>query len=347
MLRISSNIALMYALVSVSILVSCNSIKSPNVDVQFINSHVGWIIGPRLLQTTDGGQTWIQLRNEGDGTVEAEDILQGRNWMQFLNEKVAFSVGGSGVAKTLDGGRTWSSTVVTDGRDQSLGSLFFISAYEGWVVGDHIYRTTDGGNRWNRLCKTPSGDEATQRNMRVAPAYAINNPSLWFTSRQDGVMGRLDGEVYLTGDGGNTWNLVWKAGTSIMDLYFVSNQVGWVVGKEGLLARTIDGGQTWSIVSVPTKADLTSVFFVNKQTGYTVGYETTILYTKDGGLTWRQGVVSEELRSVPLASVAFTDENHGWAVGGRNDPTTPSVSALSNLILATNDGGQTWRRLKL
>ncbi len=347
MLRITSNIALMCALIFVSTLVSCNTVESPNVDVQFVTSRVGWIIGPRLLQTTDGGQTWIELREKGAGTVEAEDILQGRNWMQFLNKEVGFSVGGSGIAKTLDGGRTWSSTVVTDGRDQSLGSLFFISAQEGWVVGNHVYRTDDGGIRWIRLCETPSGDETTQRGMRIAPSYAVNNPTLWFTSRKDGLMARLDGEVYRTGDGGNTWELAWKAGKSITDLFFVSNQDGWVVGKGGLVARTTDGGQTWSSVYVPTNADLTSVFFIDKESGYAVGYESTVLYTKDGGLTWKQGLVNEELKSQPLASVAFSDEKHGWAVGGAGDPMAPSLSAPSNLILATDDGGQTWRRVRL
>lgn len=267
--------------------------------------------------------------------------------MQFLNNEVGFSVGGSGIAKTSDGGRTWLSTVVTDGRDQLLRSLFFISVQEGWVVGDHVYHTNDGGNRWVRLCKTPSGDETTQRSMRIAPTYAVNNPTLWFANPKHGLMARLDGEVYRTGDGGNTWELAWKAENSITDLFFVNDQDGWVVGKEGLVAQTTDGGQTWARSNVPTKADLTSVFFVNKQTGYAVGYGTTILYTKDGGLTWKQAFVNEELKSQPLASVAFSDEKHGWAVGGAADPMTPSLSAPSNLILATDDGGQTLRRLKL
>lgn len=347
MLQTTSSFVLMCCLVFVATSISCNTTQSPNVEVQFVSSRVGWIIGPRLLQTTNGGQTWVELRHEGHGTLEAEDIFQGRNWMQFVNDQVGFSVGGSGIAKTTDGGRTWVSTVITDRNDQSLGSLFFISPQEGWVVGNHVYYTNDGGNRWVLLSKTPEGNEERQRSIRIAPTYAVNNPTLWFTSSKNGIMARLDGEVYLTRDGGRSWELGWKEDKSIADLIFVNSHEGWMVGKKGFVARTADGGQTWSSIPVPTKADLTSVFFVSKQVGCAVGYESTILYTKDGGLTWKQGSVNEESKSQPLASVAFSDENHGWAVGGSGDPMSPSLVSPSNLILATDDGGQTWRRLRL
>jgi photosystem II stability/assembly factor-like uncharacterized protein len=345
MSRFTSRITLIFSLVFVGTLISCTANRSPNVKVQFVNSRVGWIVGPRLLQTTDAGQTWIELRNEGYATVEAEDIFQGRNWMQFVNEEFGFSVGGNGIAKTSDGGRTWSSTVVTDGKDQSLQSLFFISPQEGWVVGNHVYHTNDGGNRWTVLSKTPSGDEPRQRRMRIAPTYAINNPTLWFTSSINGYMARLDGEVYITGDGGRTWDLAWTGEKSITDLFFVNSQEGWIVGKEGLVAQSVDGGKTWSSKPVPTKADLTSVFFISKQIGWTVGSECTILFTKDGGLTWQGASVSGLWGAPPLASVSFSNELNGWAVGGNSDPMRPSLLAPSNVILTTQDGGQSWRAI--
>ena len=46
-LRITFNVALMCILVFVCTLFSCNRFESPNVDVQFVTSRVGWIIGPR------------------------------------------------------------------------------------------------------------------------------------------------------------------------------------------------------------------------------------------------------------------------------------------------------------
>jgi photosystem II stability/assembly factor-like uncharacterized protein len=345
-IKITTNAALIWSLLFIGTFTSCTDNQSPNVKVQFVSSRVGWIVGPRLLQTTDAGQTWVELRDEGYGTLQAEDIFQGRNWMQFLNNEVGFSVGGSGIARTFDGGRTWTSIIVTSGNDHSLRSLFFVSPQEGWVVGNDVYHTSDGGNRWTRLSKTPLGDEPKQRRMEIAPTYAINNPSLWFTTEKNGYMARLDGEIYLTVDGGRTWELAWKGDKSIADIFFVNSQDGVIVGEGGLVARTADGGKTWSVVEVPTKADLTSVFFLNKKLGCAVGYDSTILYTNDGGATWKHASIAEELK-LPLASVAFSDETHGWAVGGANDPMAPSIHAPSNVILATNDGGRTWRRVSL
>jgi photosystem II stability/assembly factor-like uncharacterized protein len=315
------------------------------VKVQFVNANAGWIVGPRLLTTQDGGKTWIELRRDGLGTIEAEDIFQGQHWIQFTSPETGWSVGGSGVAKTTDGGRTWKSIVVTDGEDQSLQSLFFISPHQGWVVGADVYRTSDAGQSWEKLSRTPVGDVQQQRDTRIAPSFANYKPALWFKDAENGLMARLDGEVYATSDGGETWKTVWRVDSGINDIFFVNNRDGWIVGGEGLVARTSDGGWTWSLASAPTKADLISVFFINTQIGWAVGAESTILFTKDGGLTWKRAAVSGVWGSPPLASVSFSNELNGWAVGGNSDPMRPSLLAPSNLILTTKDGGQSWRAI--
>ncbi len=345
MIRIASRLALICSVSFLCTSIACTTGQSPNVEVQFVTPSVGWIVGPRLLQTTDAGKTWVELRREGYGTLEAEDIFQGRNWTQFLTHEVGFSVGGSGVAKTSDGGRTWSSTVVTDGQDQSLASLFFLSPQEGWVIGKDVYHTSDAGQHWRRLSKTPIGEESRQRNLGIAPTYAVHSPALWFINSKRGLMARLDGEIYATSDGGNTWEMVWRTDKVITDIFFINND-GWVVGRDGLVARAMDGGGTWLLAQIPAKLDLNSVFFINKQIGWAVGDKSAILYTKDSGITWKTASIVGSGGLPPLASVSFVDESHGWAVGGNSDPSTPSFSSPSNLVLATEDGGNTWRSIQ-
>lgn len=346
--HITANTPLLYSLLLLASLSAfCTGSSFPNVEVQFVNGSTGWIVGPRLIGTKDGGKTWVELRRDGLGTVEAEDILQGKNWIQFTSPETGWSVGGSGVAKTTDGGLTWTSTVITAGEDQSLQSLFFITPREGWVVGADVYYTSDGGQRWERLSKTPAGDVSRQRSMRVAPSFATYKPALWFTDARNGLMARLDGEIYSTRDSGRTWEIRWSGDKSIADIFFIDGKGGWVVGDEGFIARTDDGGQSWVPVSSPTKADLTSIFFLDKQLGWAVGSESTILFTKDGGTTWKAASVSGLWGAPPLASVSFADALHGWAVGGNSDPMRPSLFAPSNVILTTADGGQTWRSIQL
>jgi photosystem II stability/assembly factor-like uncharacterized protein len=182
--------------------------------------------------------------------------------------------------------------------------------------------------------------------MRIGPTYANYMPALWFSDVRNGLMARLDGEVYATTDGGKTWEKVWSVEKGITDMFFVSDRDGWIVGNEGLVAITKDGGRTWRSVPTSTKANLTSVFFVNKTVGCAVGYGGAILYTKDGGVTWKEASISGLWTPSPLASVSFADELHGWSVGGNSDPLEPALLSPSNVILATEDGGQSWKLIK-
>lgn len=223
-------------------------------------------------------------------------------------------MGGNVLAKTTDGGRTWTERFTVPkpvGQDIPPQSLFFISPEVGWVVGENVYHTTDGGRSWISLSKTPIGDHQRQRAMHIAPSYADYMPAIWFSDPEHGLMARLDGEVYSTKDSGKNWEMIWRIDKRITDMFFTSNQEGWIVGDGGFIARTNDGGKTWSSASTQTKADLTSIFFLNRQLGWTTGSESTILNTTDGGVTWRRSSIAGLLGSPPLASISFTDALHG------------------------------------
>jgi photosystem II stability/assembly factor-like uncharacterized protein len=320
-----------------------------NIKVQFVNSSIGWIVGPRLLRTTDGGRTWISISEGGTGTFKVEDISIGRQKIQFMSPGLGWSLEGEGIARTADGGFTWSNTKITVGKDYSLESLFFMSADEGWAVGKYVYHTGDGGRSWQKLSETPKGDPQRQIDMHVAEENANYNPALWFTDANHGLMARLDGEVHETNDGGRTWKMVWKVDRRIEDVFFVHKQSGWMVDSEGIISRTIDGGHSWSIVRTPTTNSLHSVFFINEQIGWAVGDDAAILYSKDGGSTWKQAtVIGLSKPFPPLASVSFTDNLHGWAVGGLSESVKQGSGApLPNVVLTTNDGGESWRLARL
>ena len=56
-----------------------------------------------------------------------------------------------------------------------------------------------------------------------------------------------------------------------------------------------------------------------------------VLHSGDAGQTWE---LLRTDQSVPLRAITFVDAERGWAVGGLGT------------ILATRDGGKSWRRLR-
>ncbi|MFL6229800.1 MAG: WD40/YVTN/BNR-like repeat-containing protein [Pyrinomonadaceae bacterium] len=310
--------------------------------MQFVNPHTGWIVGPRLLLTVDGGKTWKVIHADGAGTVRSKVLTTiDRHFTQFVDPQTGWMDGGDMMYRTRDGGLTWSETVPTPVGDQHLyRCFFFLTPDEGWVVSDFTYHTTDGGRSWKRLYETRQ--------------YADSYPLIRFLSSKVGFMLLTrHGGVYRTGNGGETWEQVLGEYPFAQDLFFLDERSGWVVG-DNFIAHTSDGGQTWAHAQTPIANSLNDVFFTDERNGCAVGHEATILCTKDGGATWAKAAVNG-LRDyqAPLLSVAFTDKLHGWAVGGNGAGDdisfSPSLSsyAPSNIVLNTDDGGQTWKAMRL
>ena len=322
----------------------------PYVHVQFVNSSIGWIVGSRLLQTTDGGRSWKVIHAGADGTVISETVVEDLRRFQFINPDVGIRWDRDAFRKTSDGGRTWKNSLsISADNEHQLVSFFFLSPTEGWVVGKNVYYTDDGGQNWQRLAPTPTGDSRHQRELRIARELANYQPLLWFTSAKNGVMAKLDGMVQLSNDGGKTWQYVFDAGKLLSDLFFTDDSNGWLVGKEGFIARTSDGGRTWTPVKTPTINDLIAVHFINSNSGCAVGVKCTIVCTRDGGTTWNSALVKSLPKVAPLlASVSFADDLNGWAVGGFGiESSWGLIPSSSNIALNTKDGGQTWEPVKV
>jgi photosystem II stability/assembly factor-like uncharacterized protein len=126
------------------------------------------------------------------------------------------------------------------------------------------------------------------------------------------------------------------------------------VGRSGVIFLTENGGQTWNTVQSPVTDHLYSVYFHDSQYGWAVGYgpggshdlnpalseKGTILYTQNGGLTWTEQTSGTE---TALMDVHFTDQNIGIAVGGQGGSWYQSGPPIKGIILVTLDGGNNWK----
>jgi hypothetical protein len=123
-------------------------------------------------------------------------------------------------------------------------------------------------------------------------------------------------------------------------LQFVSSSRGWAV-SQGMILATADGGAHWA-TQLSGKLNLTSADFISASDGWAVG-TTSLLATTDGGAHW--AALPEPCPVI--RSVHFTSPADGVAVaGGQNaGGAGPEMPALGGVVLATSDGGHTWRRL--
>jgi len=196
----------------------------------------------------------------------------------------------------------------------NLYQCHFIDNNKGWVVGERVFFTMNGGLNWYPTTSF------------WWPAYSVH-----FINNQTGFMGRSS-NLYKTNNGGVNWEIALSLPLEfqIYSIYFDSLK-GIVAGSHkdfndgNFLFYSNDSGATWTEVQSPTDYDLNSICFRNNIDGYVVGNNGLILKTTDGGLSW----IETYLGSNNLQSIFFKSELNGWigSYGG---------------IYKTIDGGINW-----
>jgi photosystem II stability/assembly factor-like uncharacterized protein len=162
----------------------------------------------------------------------------------------------------------------------SLTGLEFVSAGQGWAVGqDTILATTDGGAHW-----TPQ------------LAGKLNLTSVDFISGRDGwAVGTTS--LLATTDGGAHWTALPEPCPVIRSVHFVSPSAGYAVAggtnvsgngsgmpvSGGVVLTTSDGGHSWHTLATPANAQ--SVCFSDPQHGW-LGAAGLLYRTTDGGTDW-------------------------------------------------------------
>ncbi len=136
---------------------------------------------------------------------------------------------GAGFATLLhstDGGRNWESTSFDD--DLQFTEVHFPSAQTGFALGEFgtVMRTRDGGKSWQRA---------------GSPSEEFYPLSAWFRDDLHGWAGSLDGAIYATADGGDSW--VHEASGTRAPIYGLTGdaQNVYAVGNFGVFLVRRDG----------------------------------------------------------------------------------------------------------
>ena len=165
-------------------------------DVQslwFVSPTHGWIAGavadatdagePLLLETTDGGATWTARSAGRRGFARVTFVDEQHGWL--LQEGVDNR---GSVLRTTDGGVSWQEAPLPGPSSASAADIAFADQDHGWVAGDRIWETQDGGVTW------------TMSGAQVAP---------WFMDwTLNAVAAEPGGAVWAVGGGGRILSTV-------------------------------------------------------------------------------------------------------------------------------------------
>lgn len=136
----------------------------------------------------------------------------------------------------------------------------------------------------------------------------------------------------------------------LIAVFFTSSERGWIAGDNGFLASTSDSGRTWTPYQLNTTEDINEIYFRNDDNGYLVAGRKMFV-TRDKGRSWQETRIyrsSDFGTGRPeFLSIRFSDKKRGYVIGSVLKKSGDEEVVVDSLLMRTEDGGETWRRLNV
>jgi photosystem II stability/assembly factor-like uncharacterized protein len=272
-----------------------------------------------------------------------------------------------GIWRTTDGAVSWkhpvSNTVPMPGEEFLISGIaeYFPDSSNGWIISAYgpqkplfVFHTADQGQSW----------QAARLPVKADWEQGYSGGFIDFPERQSGyillnsepALGFMEKSFYRTTDGGKSWSRVSDITSSIeaypTGMAFRDADTGWITssnhGQEHILTfKTVDGGKTWTPEKLANPPALSGIAYSNsyppifsgknRMEGLLPleivrnGAHSMVFYTSNnGGRSWRYG---PGIDGVQASRTTWLNARTGWALqeGGK--------------LLATVDGGVTWKRI--
>lgn len=284
--------------------------------VTFLTPQVGFVtdIWGGIYKTVNGGNNW---------TVESDDannVASQLRKMYFADSMYGWAGGARRVARTRDGGKTWTVSPILP-NSQFLERITFPDTTHVWIStdGGHIYKSTNGGSTWSYY-------SSNQKAMDVQ-----------FYDTTFGMIARKEGKIDITHNGGNSWT-TYNFNTQ-NDVTRVScvDSLNWYAVVSSTLYKSNDAGNSW----IAAKNNLTSIVdFEHFDTSLSyISRLSNVAKVRNNGSTWPSG--STYLVSNP--EISFSDSMNGAATKSMwygNSYKYPN-------IFVTKDGMNSWQRMAI
>lgn len=288
--------------------------------------------GDGVYKSTDGGKTWKNMGLKDShhiGRIVIDPANPDVVYVAALGHLYSENEE-RGLYKTTDGGKTWEKVLGVRVENRAVGvvdvvmdpensSILYAAAYDRlrkpWNYqlggpGSGIYKTTDGGRTWKKLDNGLPGGILGRIGLAVYPrnpkiVYACienaNKPGMSPEDRYREIVlglpstGMIDGEVYRSDDGGESWKKISPEKQSIGGApgYYYGqiivdpndDKVVYVLSVSVLGTR--DGGRTWNRRVFNFGGDNHALWINPENSNHMLlGYDHGMGITYDGGKTW-------------------------------------------------------------
>jgi len=288
--------------------IGCMTMDPSNENILWVgtgenNNQRSVAYGDGLYKSVDGGNSWKNVglkESEHIGKIivhpENSDIV----WVAAIGP-LWNSGGDRGLYKSTDGGETWNKTLDIDAYtgvtdlviDPRNPDILYAAAFQrarhvftylGGGPGSTIYKSTDGGETWNKCAKGLPKVDLGRIGLAISPA----NPNIIYAivEASQGKSG-----FYKSTNYGASWE---KQGGYVTSGNYYQEIVAdpldenTIYGMDTWLHVSHDGGKSFKVVGENTKHVDNHCMWINptNNTHWLVGCDGGIYETWDGGKTW-------------------------------------------------------------
>jgi|GEM_PF-2601514 len=258
-----------------------------NPEIMYIGTGEGWFNGDAyrgdgVYKSIDGGETWFRLENTNNTTFHYN-----QNMLITQDSVLLVATRDNGLLRSRDGGENWSVALnnLNQGFSNRMadivstpGGTLFASA--GMFSQDGVYRSLDGGQRWDYI------DLGIDSFERIDIAVSQKDTNFVVLMVQDENTNGV-GHIFTSKDSGDTWE---------------SKTV-----PERNDGSPLAGGQAWYDMSIAIDPNDSDVFFVGG---------VDLFKTINGGDTWRK--VTNWFGGTGLPYV-HADQHNAYYINGSSD----------------------------
>ena len=341
--------------------VTAIDVVTNNPDVMYVGTASGG-----LWKSISGGITWVPIFDKeltaSIGAVEIQQSNPSVIWVGTGEGNPRNSLnGGFGIYKSLDGGKNWIAMGLEKTRhihriivDPTNPDIVYVGAI-GSPWGEHpergVFKTTDGGETWNKILftnnKTGVADlimDPTNPNKLIATLWEHKRDPWFFNSGGEG------SGLHMTHDGGKSWRKITeddgfpKGNLGRIGVAIAPNKpdiiYALVEAKKNALYKSEDGGFKWKMINdkndIGNRPFYYSEIYVDPENENRVySIYTYVNVSEDGGKKFKQ------LMPAYGVSNGIHPDHHAWWIHPSNGNFM--IDGNDGGMNITKDGGKTWR----